>query len=92
MKAKSANKEAASRIAQFRCLDDTTGGERGNEKLKDVPMMLKWEGRVFQIYSKLKWTVGGPRHLEKGSTTWCHLSASGHVSGTSLRGHKAVMS
>jgi hypothetical protein len=23
---------------------------------------------------------------------WCHLSASGHVSSTSLRGHKAVMS
>jgi hypothetical protein len=25
-------------------------------------------------------------------TTWCHLSASGHVSSISLRGHKAVLS
>jgi hypothetical protein len=60
MKAKSANKEAASRIAQFRCLDDTTGGERGNERLKDVPHDVEMGGEgipnVVEVEVDCRWS------------------------------------
>jgi hypothetical protein len=54
MKAKSANKEAPSRIAQFRCLDDTTG------ELKDVPHDVEMGGEgnpnVIEVEVDCRWS------------------------------------